>query len=106
MRMTTESKPTRTTQVGEPTTDNIFAEGRLNRERWQRDCEKIREQHPNHWITIFDGGRKVVGFDNKRAHFNHLNQLQGLIRSGAFTWPPRRPAGTRSVPSVRRQRRS
>lgn len=100
--MTTDSKSRDAEQGDAPTTREIFAEGRLNRERWQREWQEIRQRYPSHWITIFDGGRSVAGFDNVRAHFDHLNGLQGLTRSGAFTWPPPKPAGTRTVPSARR----
>lgn len=81
----------------------IFAEGRRNAERWQRDAESIREQYPTHWITIYNGGETVVGHEHAREHFRHIFTLTGLNRSAAFSWPPPRDPNVRYAPTVRRK---
>lgn len=104
--MTTESKPNKVEHSDEPTTREIFAEGRLNIARWQRDWRDIQERFPKHWIAIYDSGRTVVAHESINDHFEHIFQLEGLNRSSLFTWPPPRRPGTRRMPSVLRLRRT
>lgn len=103
--MTTESKPADAEQDSEFTTREMFAEGRRNRERWQRDREQIRASYPNHWIAIYDSGETVAAHEQAQAHFDHIFQLEGLNRSSVLTWPPPREPNTRLVPSVFRTRK-
>ena len=77
-----------------------FAEGRKNRERWQRDSKAIREQYPNHWIAIYNSGNTVAAHDRAQEHYAHLDLLEGLNRSAVFRWPPPRKPGTQPGPSV------
>ena len=105
--MTTESRPRpeETSQLEEAAIKEGLAEGRRNRERWQRDWREIRDQYPSHWIAIYDGGRTVVAHEKINDHFDHIFQLRGLNRTSVFTWPPPRKPHTRMAPSVFRTRR-
>lgn len=101
--MTTESRKPTLSPEQELELRESFAEGRKNRERWQRDWAKIRKKYPNHWIAIYDGGETIVGHEAAEEHYDHLHLLEGLNRSSVFRWPPPRKPGTRHVPSVFRR---
>ena len=104
--MTTESRPKaeERDQLEEAAIKETLAEGRRNRERWQRDWKSIRDKHPSHWIAIYDGGQTVVAHEDAQAHFDHLFQLEGLNRSTVFRWPPPPKPNTHRITSAFRRR--